>query len=273
MTVLAAVLLGVVQGLTEFLPVSSSAHLILGRAFFGWHAGKLGLPFDVACHVGTLLAVVAYFHAELLEMARALPRALRADADPVARMIRLLLLGTLPILPAGLLYTDAVEEALRTPQIAACMLVAGGVLMIAAERAGAREPARRRDERALGAAGAIGIGLAQAAALVPGVSRSGATISVGLFLGLRRDAAARFAFLLSVPAILAGAGQESLKVARMPLARDAVALLAIGLIVSGVVGYLAIRYFLRYLAGHRLDVFAYYRFALAAVTFVWLWRA
>jgi undecaprenyl-diphosphatase len=265
-TILGAVVLGIVQGLTEFLPVSSSAHLILGRAFFGWDAGALGLAFDVACHLGTLLAVVAFFRAELLLMAAAVPRAL-TGADPTARMIRLIVLGTLPIIVAGVLYTDAVEAALRTPAVAAVMLVAGGVLMLVAERVGGGPGT----EDSLRPPGALAIGAGQAAALIPGMSRSGTTISIGLFLGLRRDAAARFTFLLSIPAILAAAAKEGLELAKIGLKADAAVLFAVGMIVSGVVGYLTIRFFLRYLAGHRLDVFAYYRFALAAATFMWLW--
>lgn len=266
MSILAAVVLGIVQGLTEFLPVSSSAHLILGRAFFGWEAGALELAFDVACHLGTLLAVIAFFRVELLQMVAALPRAF-AGADPTARLIRLIILGTLPIVVAGVLYTDNVAAALRTPLVAALMLVAGGVLMLVAERLGRSVGT----EESLGPAGALAIGAGQAVALVPGMSRSGTTISIGLFLGLRRDAAARFTFLLSIPAILAAGAKEGLELAEIGLTADAAALFAVGMIVSGVVGYLTIRYFLRYLAGHRLDVFAYYRFALAAVTFVWLW--
>jgi undecaprenyl-diphosphatase len=264
-TFLAAVVLGIVQGLTEFLPVSSSAHLILGRAFFGWDAGALGLAFDVACHLGTLLAVIVFFRHELVQMATALPRIL-SGSDPTVRLIRLIIVGTLPIIVAGLLYTHDVEEALRTPLVAAVTLVVGGVLMLVAERLG-----RGADtEQALGPGGAIAIGVGQAAALVPGMSRSGTTISIGLFLGLRREAAARFTFLLSIPAILAAGAKESLELARIGINADAAVLFAVGMIVSGVVGYLTIRFFLRYLAGHRLDVFAYYRFALAAVTFAWL---
>jgi undecaprenyl-diphosphatase len=146
-------------------------------------------------------------------------------------------------------------------------LVVGGVLMLVAERMSRGAGT----EQALGPGGALAIGAGQAAALVPGLSRSGTTISIGLFLGLRRDAAARFTFLLSIPAILAAGAKESLELARIGLTGDAAALFAVGMIVSGVVGYLTIRFFLRYLAGHRLDVFAYYRFALAAATFAWLW--
>jgi undecaprenyl-diphosphatase len=264
-TFLAAVVLGIVQGLTEFLPVSSSAHLILGRAFFGWDAGALGLAFDVACHLGTLLAVIIFFRAELMQMVAALPRSLTA-IDPTARLIRLIVVGTLPTVVAGLLYTHEVEAALRTPLVAAVTLILGGVLMLVAERVGRAV----ETEQALGTGGALAIGAGQAAALVPGMSRSGTTISIGLFLGLRRDAAARFTFLLSIPAILAAGAKEGLELARIGVTGEAAALFAVGMIVSGVVGYLTIRFFLRYLAGHRLDVFAYYRFALAAATCIWL---
>jgi undecaprenyl-diphosphatase len=263
-TLFAAVILGIVQGLTEFLPVSSSAHLILGRAFFGWDAGALGLAFDVACHVGTLAAVVLFFRVEIGRLAAALPRFL--TADPTARSLRLIAIGTLPIVVAGLLYTDAVEHALRTPRVAVWTLVIGGVLMMVAERARQSD----RTEESLGFAGALAIGIGQAAALIPGLSRSGTTISIGLLLGLRRDAAARFTFLLSIPAIVAAAGKETLELADIGVTRDAAGIFAVGMIVSAGVGYLTIRFFLQYLAGHRLDAFAYYRFALAAITILWL---
>src|SRR3989304_873150 len=122
---MAAALLGAIQGLTEFLPVSSSAHLILARAFFGWDAGRLGLAFDVAVHVGTLAAVVAYFRTDLVAMAVAAPTAWRRDTGPEGRLLRLVAVGTLPIVPAGLFYSEAVEVALRTPAVAATMLAVG----------------------------------------------------------------------------------------------------------------------------------------------------
>ena len=263
---MAAALLGAIQGLTEFLPVSSSAHLILARAFFGWDAGRLGLAFDVAVHVGTLVAVVAYFRTDLVAMAAAAPTAWRRDAGPEGRLLRLVALGTLPIVPAGLFYSEAVEVALRTPAVAATMLAVGAAALLAVERL----PARQRDEASLGLAGALAIGVAQATALVPGVSRSGATIAVGMFLGLRRDAAARFGFLLGVPAIAAAAAKEGLALAGEGLGGGAWLLFALGAGTSAVVGYLTVKYFIRFLAGHRLDGFAYYRLALAMATVVWI---
>lgn len=265
----AAVLLGIIQGITEFLPISSSAHLILARAFFGWEAPpELGLAFDVALHIGTLLAIVVFFRADILAMTRALPMAASTEPPPAGRLVQRIVVGTLPIVVAGLLYTDTVERVLRTPAVAAGALAVGAVAMLVAERLGPRQ----RGEESLGWFEAILIGCAQAAALVPGMSRSGSTIAMGMFLGVRRDAAARFTFLLAIPAMIAAAGKEALELAEMQITADLVALFAVGIAVSALVGYLTIKYFLRFLAGHKLDGFAVYRLALAAATVVWLWR-
>jgi undecaprenyl-diphosphatase len=199
-------------------------------------------------------------------MIAALPGALRNTADPFARMVRYIVVGTIPVVIVGVLFNDYVEEVLRTPRVAASALALGAGAMFAAERTGARTRAEDR----LTWTDALLIGCAQALALIPGVSRSGSTIAVGLFLGLRRDAAARFTFLLAIPAMLAAAGKESLELRHMALTPALIQLFVAGMLVSGGVGYVTIKYFLRFLAGHRLDVFAYYRVALAALTFVWL---
>lgn len=260
-----AALLGIVQGLTEFLPVSSSAHLILARALLGWDADRFGLAFDVACHVGTLLAVVAYFRVDLAAMAAAAPRALTRDDDVPARMLRLVVVGTLPVVAVGLALDTFVEERLRTPLVAALMLAVGAVGLLIAERLGRRD----RDERTISMGEALALGFAQASALVPGVSRSGATILVGLLFGLRRDAAARFSFLLGVPAVAAAAAREGLALLAEPMQGEVWGLFGVGLATSALVGYVTVKYFIRYLAGHALDVFAYYRLALAAAVPVW----
>lgn len=264
--VLQAAVLGVVQGLAEFLPISSSAHLILARLFFGFDADRFGLSFDVACHLGTLLAVLAYFREDLLRMVAAVPRLLRPErhTDPAARLSWLVILGTLPVVVAGLLLRN-VEDALRTPVVAATTLAVGGVLLLVAERLASRSRAAEQ----LGPGEALAMGIAQSSALVPGVSRSGATITLALFLGLRRDAAARFSFLLGVPAIAAAAAHEGMKLVGEPMSRDTAVLFTIGIAVSALVGYLTIKYFLRYLASHSLAVFAWYRLALAAATVAW----
>lgn len=260
-----AALLGILQGLTEFLPVSSSAHLILAKAFFGWDAERLGLAFDVACHLGTLLAVLAFFRDDLLRMAMAAPRVLSSRPDPPARMAWLIGIGTLPVVVVGLALRNA-EDALRTPAVAGFTLALGGVLLLVAERVATRT----READGLGTGEAFALGCAQSAALVPGVSRSGATITLALFLGLRRDSAARFSFLLGVPAITAAAVHEGSKLAGEPMSGETAGLFLVGIGVSAIVGYLTIKYFLRYLASHSLAVFAWYRLALAAAVVAWL---
>ena len=263
-TYLAAVCLGIVQGLTEFLPISSSAHLILARAFFGWE-GTFGRAFDVACHVGTAGAVMAFFRSDLLSLLRAVPRALSGSPGVQGRRLWLIVAGTVPIVIVGGLWSDAVD-GVRTPLVAATALLVGAGLLLLIERLG-RQGA---GEEALTIVGAVIIGIGQALALIPGVSRSGATIAAGMALGLRRDAAARFTFLMSLPAVLAAAVKESFELRGHPLGSQDVGLFLVGLVTSGVVGYFTVKYFLKFLAAHRLDVFAWYRVALAAATFIWL---
>jgi len=263
---LAAALLGVVQGLTEFLPVSSSGHLILARAFFGWDPGRFGLAFDVACHVGTLLAVVAYFRTDVIRLAVTAPAALRGRDGEWERLGRLIVVGTLPVVVVGVLFADAIENSLRSPAIVAATLVVGAIGLLVAEWVGTK----RRGEETIGYGEALAIGVAQASALVPGVSRSGATLTVAMLFGLRRDAAARFVFLLSLPAVLAAALKEGMEVAKVGLEGLPITLFLVGMMVSAVVGYVTVKYFIRYLAGHTLHVFAVYRLVLAAVTVAWL---
>lgn len=266
MDLLAAALLGVVQGLTEFLPISSSAHLILARTFTGWDPDRFGIAFDVALHVGTLAAVLLFFRAELLAMLRAMPRIGAPAPGPDGRRLRLIVLGTLPIVVVGGLWTESVEAATRTPAVAATMLLAGAGLLLLVERLGTR----RGGDEVLGAAGALAIGGAQALALVPGVSRSGATIAAGMVLGMTREAAARFAFMLSVPAIVAAAAKKAFDLRDAPWAAADAQVFVVGTVTSAVVGYVTVKYLIRFLTTHRLDVFAWYRILLALATFGWL---
>ena len=267
MSIAAAILLGAIQGLTEFLPVSSSAHLILARMFFGWEMPPAyALAFDVALHVGTLAAIVAFFRAEIIAMVGSLPSALSFDAGPSARMARLIVIGTVPVVIVAIAFNDYIENVLRSPAVAAAALSVGAVAMLFAERIGER----RRTEVDLRWMDAVLIGCAQASALIPGMSRSGSTIAMGMFLGVRRDAAARFTFLLAIPAMVAAAAKEALELRHMTMPPAAWQAMAVGTIVSAGVGYLTIKYFLRFLGGHRLDVFAAYRLFLAAVTILWL---
>ena len=263
-----AILLGVVQGLTEFLPVSSSGHLLLGQYFLGMDQDRFGLTFDASIHTGTVLAVVSFFWRDLLRMAAAFAGSLRAPslADRDQRMVYLILVACIPAGVVGLLFQNFFEEEVRSPWLVAFNLVLVGALFIVGEDVGRQT----RTSDKLGFKEAIGIGLAQTAALFPGVSRSGATITIGLFLGLRRDEAARFSFLMSVPITAAAALLSLVEAFGAGIDAREVLLFLVGSITSGAVGYLAIRFLLDYLTGHSLLVFAYYRFALAAVVVVLL---
>jgi undecaprenyl-diphosphatase len=182
------------------------------------------------------------------------------------RLGRLIIAGTIPIVIVGGLFGDVIEARIRTPLVVAINLVIGAIGLMWAERLARRE----REPLALGYGEALAIGIAQAAALAPGLSRSGLTLTVALYLGLRRETAARFVFLMSLPAVFAVAVKEVIDFWDVGLAGLPVTILAVGLVTSAIVGYITVKYFVRYLASHSLDVFAYYRFALAAVTLMWL---
>lgn len=260
MELLHAVLLALVQGLTEFLPISSSAHLILVPRFLGWP--DQGLAFDVAVHLGTLLAVVAYFRREVAAIARACLGAV-AGRPHDARDARLgwgILLGTLPLVGAGLLLEDLVENELRSPRVIAAATAVFGLLLWVADR----RPDRVRAERGIGLGTAVAIGLAQAIALIPGTSRSGITMTAALALGLDRPTAARFSFLLAIPAI-AGAGLlETLSLATGAAPVDWVPML-VGLGVAAASAYLCIATFLAAIQRIGMLPFVVYRLVLAGV--------
>lgn len=265
-----AILLGVVQGLTEFLPVSSSGHLLLGQYFLGLDQGRFGLSFDVALHMGTLLAVVSYFWRDLLRMAFAFFRSfarrdLTNDADQ--RMAYLIIAATVPAALIGYFLEDFFEgETVRSPWVVVFNFVLVGTLFIVGEAVGTRT---RRASK-LGFGEAVGIGFAQAAALVPGVSRSGATITLGLFLGLRREEAARFSFLMSVPIIAGAGGLKVGEVISRGMSASQTLLFVVGFVTSAAVGYATIRFLLNYLTRHSLRAFAFYRFAVAGIVTVLL---
>ena len=276
MSALQAGLLGIVQGVTEFLPISSSAHLILARDLFGWRFDDdFGLAFDVACHTGTLVAVVVYFYSDARALAAAAvrPATWRGAADREAQMVRSVAIATMPVVVVGVATGDWIASALRTPEVAAVSLAAGAVAMLAAERIGrGRGRPRNRGagagEDALGWACSLAIGVAQAAALVPGVSRSGAVLTGAMLIGLRREPAARFAFLLGIPAILGAGAKGAFDLAAGSVPPGGLAALAVGAVASGLVGYMAIFGFLRYVARHTLVPFALYRIGLSAAVLV-----
>ena len=246
-----AALLGLIQGLTEFIPVSSTAHLRVASALAGQQ--DAGAAYTAVIQLGTLAAVLAYFAKDLVALAGAMMR------DPMsaeARLPWLIAIGTVPIVVAGLLLKKHIEGDLRSLYVIATALIVVGVAMAAIDR-----HAGGRDGRGLATitySDAIAIGLAQMLVLVPGVSRSGATICMALLLGVARSDAARFSFLLSIPAI-AGAGILEARKAFAELGGEAVPALAVGIGVAAVVGYASIAWFLRWLGSHELIGFAVYR--------------
>lgn len=257
-----ALILGIIQGLTEFLPISSSAHLILIPWFFSWQNSPVdSLTFDVALHAGTLVAILWYFWRDWIGLAGGFFRMIRRGRqnDLQERLVSYILLATIPAGIAGLLLEKTVENSFRNPVLIVLPLVVVSFLMIFAEyRAHSSEPFEK-----LRLKDAIVIGFAQAIALLPGVSRSGITITAGLLQGYRREAATRFSFLLSTPAI---AGAAFLNLRHLFSAENTDwSLFTLGFISSAGVGYVAIAFLLRYLRLHTLNVFAGYRLVLAAV--------
>jgi undecaprenyl-diphosphatase len=261
-----AIILGILQGLTEFLPVSSSGHLILAQWATGW-TGELmnNLTFDVALHVGTLIAVLWYFWRDWMRFGAACFNVLRGSApDYEARLVWYIVLATIPAAVIGMRYENVVETLFRNPLLVAAALVAGSIAMWLADRYSKQE----HRLASMTFHHAFFVGIAQALALVPGISRSGITISAGLAGGYKREDAARFSFLLSTPVI---AGAAMLKLKHLSLhSNEAVVGFVLGTLSSAIVGYLAIRFLIRYLERHSMNVFVWYRLALAAAV-VLLW--
>lgn len=263
MTLIQIIVLALIQGLTEFLPVSSSAHLILGSKAFGWP--DQGLVFDVATHLGTLFAVLVYFRRELMEMARAWLGPVQNDQDRLHRNLAIYLaIASIPALLTGFLAHDLVEFYLRDVRVIAWTTIGFGLLLWLADATGAKN--RGLEEITL--KGAIIIGLAQALALIPGTSRSGVTITAGRFLGLSPEAAARFSFLLAIPIVAAAGGYGALRVATGDAPIDWTQF-ALALVFAAIAGWVCIAAFLALLKRVGLMPFVIYRLLLGAVL-VWL---
>lgn len=268
MDIFRAIVLGVVQGLTEFLPVSSSAHLIIIPWLADWET--FGLAFDVSLHLGTLVAVLIYFRTDLIGIVSRtlaeLPVILRGQVpvDPLARQGLFIGLGTIPAAVVGFLLEDTIDSYFHGDPISdsaiiiiALVLIVVGLVLGWADRRLARSGYGVSIER-ISLKQALLIGVAQTLALVPGASRSGSTITAGLFVGLSRPAAARFSFLLGVPVIL-GAGVKQIWDLIQDPADIEVSIFAAGMLSAGIVGYLAIAGLLRFLTRHTVDVFVVYR--------------
>jgi undecaprenyl-diphosphatase len=267
-SILQAIVLGLVQGATEFAPVSSSGHLILVPWIFGWGAigdTDLQKTFDVALHMGTLIGALIYFRADVSRYAVAWLRSLRARrlTTPDERIAWALFVGTIPGAVAGALFENVIQEKLGAPWLIAVMLVPFGVVLVVVDR-------RARSDRAFDSIGpkdGLLLGTAQALALQPGVSRSGVTITAARAMGLDRESAARFSFLLSLP-IIAGAGAyKAADLAQTGLQGHAGEFVA-GMVASAISGFVVIWGLLRYLKRHDFTVFLWYRVAVAALVVI-----
>jgi undecaprenyl-diphosphatase len=262
-TAFQAIVLGIVQGLTEFLPISSTAHLRFVPAFLGWD--DPGAAFTAVVQLGTMAAVLLYFRADIARVFMSWLRGLRDREERASldsRMGWYIILGTIPIGVFGVVFKDQIETGARNLELMGSTMIAFGLIMLAADRTASL----RRDLDRLNRGDGIFIGFAQALALVPGVSRSGATISAGLFRGLDRPAAARYSFLLSIPAVVLSGLFELRKIGE-PGGADALPT-AIATVAAFIVGYASIALLLRYLARHGLGVFVVYRVAIGVIVLV-----
>jgi undecaprenyl-diphosphatase len=260
-----AVVLGVVQGLTEFLPISSSAHLLILSQLFGWE--DPGAAFTAVTQIGTETAVIIYFRKEIAAILRAWSLSIiHADArsNPDARMGWLVIIGTIPIAVLGLAFADQIETVARNLWLTATMLIVFGVILGVADALGSRV----KTERDLTVRDGILFGLAQSLALIPGVSRSGASISAGLAMGYTRGAAARYAFLLAIPAVLASGLYEATKIGDEANVQWAPTLMATA--IAFVVGYVVIAWLMRWLSTRSYLPFVIYRLALGTLILVLL---
>lgn len=260
---------GAVQGLAEFLPISSSGHLLLLHSVTHFSVGS-DLSFDVALHLGTLVALVVYFWRDLLRILGAWLKSfahwnVRNDADQ--RLGWLLVIASVPGAIAGAALESKAETMFRAPALTATVLIIAGILLWAADR----YVVQRDSMDQLTWKHALLIGLAQALAIIPGVSRSGATISLGRLLKLTRDAAARFSFLMSGPIVAGAVVKKAFEMRHVALTSTQRMDFLVGTLVAAVVGWLAIRVLLRYISRHSYAVFMWYRMALGLTVFIVLW--
>ena len=255
MNYITAILAGALQGLTEFLPISSTGHLIIFEKIFNISQEQFGLTFDASLHLGTLLAVILFFYKDYL-------KALTTQKSILLK----LLLGTIPAVVAGVALEKAIETVFRQIEVVAISLIIFSFVMILAERIGQKT----KDGQKINLLDSLIIGIFQALALIPGISRSGSTISAGLFLGLSRYSAAKFAFLLSGP-IIAGAGlKKFLEISFSQVSSQDFSFFVIGIFSSAVFGYLTIKYFLKYLGTNSLYPFIIYRLLLGFALLIFL---
>jgi len=267
MTIWQAIILGIIQGLTEFLPISSSGHLILVPWLFHWeifHHPALNKTFNVALHFGTFLGVAFYFRREIARLVRGWLRSIAQRTlagDPYRKLSWLILISTIPGAAAGVKFEDVIEHKLGAPLLIGALMLGVGVVLAIAEWVGKR----RRELESVSWADAIIIGLAQAVALAPGTSRSGITIAIGLFANLRREAAARYSFLISILIIGGAAAAKGLHLVKSGIPPGMEWPFLFGVLSAAASGYVVIKFFLAYLQRGTLYPFVAYRVAVGAL--------
>jgi undecaprenyl-diphosphatase len=269
MTIFQSFILGIIQGLTEYIPVSSSAHLVFAPYLLGWKIpADQAFIFDVLVQMGTLLAVIIYFWKDLVEIVRAFVVSLlrgRPFATPLARLGWYLILATIPAGLAGIAIRKVVAQAFNSPVASALLLLVTAAFLVVAERMGKR----CRPFEAITWKDALWIGVAQIISLFPGVSRSGSTIAGGMTRDLERPAAARFAFLMSIPVMLAAGLLEGIDLIKAPFAASFIPVVAVGFLTAAVVGYLSIRWLLSFVARRPLYIFAGYCVVASLVVLIY----
>ena len=270
MSTLEAIVLGLVQGLTEFLPISSTGHILFVPALAGWP--DPGAAFSAVIQLGTMAAVLVYFRADLWRMALAFLKSFTGDRplwkseDNDGRIGWYIVLGTIPIAIVGIVFKDQIENNVRTLSLVAIVMILFSFVLMAADLKGAQD----RDVKELTLKDGIIIGLFQALALIPGVSRSGSTISGGLFLGLNRESATRYSFLLSVPAVVLSGLFELRNIGDSTGASVGIGPTVIATVLAFISGYFAIAFLLRFVRTHNFSVFVIYRVAVGVLMLVLL---
>lgn len=268
MSLIQSIILGIIQGLTEFLPISSSAHLVIFPYLLEWTLDQdKAFIFNILIQLGTLLAVIIYFWSDLMAILRSVIQGIK-DKTPFkeaeSRLGWLIVLGTIPAGLAGLLLKDVVEELFNSPAITAILLSCTAILLILAELLTKKEKSLEK----LTWKDSLLVGVFQALAIFPGISRSGATISGGLFKGYTREAATRYSFLLSIPIMLAAGLLSVIDLVKSEFFLDFLPTLLLGFVIAGVIGYLSIRWLLGYVKKNSFFGFAIYCIVIATVTLV-----
>jgi len=255
-TIFNTVILAIIQSITEFLPISSSGHLLLAKEFLDLNSLLSSISFDIVLHFGTLVSLLFYFRKDILQIFHDF-----LDKDKKSDLFWNIFVATVPIISVGYLMSDFIESSLRSIEIVIFNLVFIALLFLLAEK----KSKHNKDLKNLTLINAFLIGLAQTIALIPGVSRSGITIVTALFLGLKRDSAARFSFLIAIPATTLVSLKGFLDISKNGEMLGSLDIYLLGFLVSAVGGFLAIKYLIKFLKNHSLKPFAYYRIALALI--------